>query len=199
MVDVIFPIVEGHGEVAAVPELLRRLAHERFQNYQLHVMSPFRIPKNKLVVAQDLRKVVDFGVRKLSAHGGIGAILVLLDADDDCPATLAPRLLQEIANVRKDLLSSVVVAKKEYECWFLASAMALRGRGMIKADAVPPPQPEAIRDAKGYLERECLIPGHKYSETVDQVALTAMIDFDEAMSCPSFRKLYRDMEQIFNV
>jgi uncharacterized protein DUF4276 len=193
VLDAIFPIVEGHGEVGAVPELLRRLSHERFQNYHLEVMRPFRLPRGKILCNQDLERAVEFGARKLDVNGGMGAIFVLLDADDDCPADLAPPLLKRVMRVRHGLLSTVVVAKREYESWFLASAVSLRGRSSVKIDAHPPPDPESIRDAKGRLERELLTPGSKYSETIDQVSLTAAMSFDEARACPSFDKLYRDM------
>jgi len=100
MLDTIFPIVEGHGEISAVPELLRRLAHEEFRNYQLEVMRPFRLPRGRILADAGLEKAVELGARKLAADGRTGAILVLLDADDDCPAVLAPALLQRITAVK---------------------------------------------------------------------------------------------------
>ena len=196
MLDTIFPIVEGHGEISAVPELLRRLAHEEFRNYQLEVMRPFRLPRGRILADAGLEKAVELGARKLAADGRTGAILVLLDADDDCPAVLAPALLQRITAVKPSLSSSVVIAKAEYESWFLASAVSLRGKNSVRADANPPSNPESIRDAKGHLERELFVRDAKYSETIDQVSLTASMDFVEARRCPSFEKLYRDMSRL---
>ena len=46
------------------------------------------------------------------------------------------------------------------------------------------------------MERELFIPGAKYSETVDQVSLTNGMSFDEARHCPSFDKLYREIEKL---
>ncbi len=43
MIKVIAPIVEGHGEVAAVPELLRRLAAEITPEVLPQVNPPIRI------------------------------------------------------------------------------------------------------------------------------------------------------------
>ena len=128
MLDAIFPIVEGHGGVFAVLALLRRLAHERFRNYQLNILTPFRLSRGKIVVDRELDRAVEFGARKLAAHGGAGAILVLFDADDDCQGTLGPLLLQRIAMTRPALLSAVVLAKREYESWFLASPHPARTR-----------------------------------------------------------------------
>jgi Domain of unknown function (DUF4276) len=191
MADIIFPIVEGHGEVSAVPELLRRLAFEEFGNYRLRVLRPFRLPRGKIVADHELEKAVEFAARKLTEEGGRGGIFILLDADDDRPATLGPALLRRAT--RHDFSSSVVVARSEYESWFLASANSLRGTNAVRPDASPPANPELIRGAKEYLERELLLPGTKYSETVDQVSLTAAMSFIEARMCPSFDKLYRDM------
>jgi len=196
MLNSIFPIVEGHGEVTAVPELLRRLAFNEFGNYQLRVLRPFRLPRGKMTADRNLEKAVELGARKLANEEGAGGIFVLLDADDDCPAELGPRLLARVAAVRPELLASVVVARAEYESWFLASAVALRGVNSVRADASPPDEPELIRDAKGFMERKLLLPGAKYSETVDQVSLTAAMSFIEARSCPSFDKLYRDMTRM---
>ena len=43
-----------------------------------------------------------------------------------------------------------------------------------------------------------MIPGAVYSPTVDQPVLTATFSFEEARrSCPSFDKLWRDLERLF--
>ena len=91
-----------------------------------------------------------------------------------------------------DIQHRVVIAKNEYEAWFLAAAHSLRGQRSIRQDAEPPPDAEAVRDAKGYLERNLMIDGAYYSETVDQPALTAIFSIDEARVTPSFDKLWRD-------
>ena len=187
----IFPIIEGHAEVRAVPILLRRLA-ELHQNYNLQVLSPFRVPKGQMVNTDQFERAIEYGARKLRQEGGKGGILVLLDADDDCPAELGPQLLARANQARGDIQHRVVIAKNEYEAWFLAAAHSLRGQRSIRQDAEPPPDAEAVRDAKGYLERNLMIDGAYYSETVDQPALTAIFSIDEARVTPSFDKLWRD-------
>ncbi len=79
-------IVEGHGEVQAVPVLLRRLASALDPTLPLQVEQPIRITKSKLLQARELERAVELAARKV---GGAGAILILLDGDDDCPAMLA--------------------------------------------------------------------------------------------------------------
>jgi len=50
------PIVEGHGEVGAVPELIRRLRNEA-QAYALDVNQPIRKRRPELVDESQLRRV----------------------------------------------------------------------------------------------------------------------------------------------
>jgi len=43
-----------------------------------------------------------------------------------------------------------------------------------------------------------MVPGATYSPTVDQPALTDRFSFEEARrACPSFDKLWRDLEGLF--
>ena len=62
---------------------------------------------------------------------------------------------------------------------------------------MPPPEPESIRDAKGWLSKYHL-GGRSYKETIDQAALTAVFDIDAARAAPSFDKLYRDMSWLLH-
>jgi hypothetical protein len=189
----IYPIVEGHGEVRAVPLLISRVAREICNKDYVEVLRPHRVPKGKMVAqgARALQDAVAFGKLKISQTGMPGAILVLLDADDDCPAELGPGLLDQIS--RPDVPIGVVVAQREYETWFLAGAQSLRGHRGVSVTAVPPVDPEGIRGAKQHFERHLLVPGAAYQETVDQPAFTAALGLAEARTAPSFDKLCRDL------
>ena len=94
-------IVEGYGEVAAVPVLLRRVLHEKLQRYDVGIEPPIRVPKNKLLKPDELERTVNLAARRTSATDGI---IVLVDADDDCPAELAPAMATRAA----EILSNVV-------------------------------------------------------------------------------------------
>jgi hypothetical protein len=189
----IYPIVEGHGEVHAVPVLFRRIAFEICRRYDVQVLRPHRVPRGRMVAqdAIELHHAVALGALKISQTGEPGVIFVLIDADDDCPAELGARLLREIS--RPNLATGVVVAKREYEAWFLAGAQSLRGHPNVSDTAVTPADPEAIRGAKQHLERHVLVRGAAYQETVDQPALTAVFGLEEARAAPSFDKLCRDL------
>jgi hypothetical protein len=181
---IIQPIVEGQGEVDAVPLLLRRLRDEA-QAWGLEVAKPHRRPRTLLVKKEFLQSAVQVAGLTPDCAG----ILIILDADDDCPKTLA-RVLGEWAQETAGGMPCVVVmANREYEAWFLSSIETLRGKAGILPEAVSHRDPESPRDAKGELEMR-MPHGTSYSPTIDQAALTAHLDLESAYrSCRSFRKL----------
>lgn len=177
------PIVEGQGEETAVPVLLRRLRDEA-QAWGLDVGKPLRRRRPQLVKKDSLQTAV-----RVAALRDCVGILVIFDADDDCPKELAPALEEWAREAAGGKACAVVMANREYEAWFLASIEALRGRAAILPDATSHPHPETPRDAKGQLERR-MPSGASYSPTVDQAPLTAHLDLESAYrQCRSFRKL----------
>jgi hypothetical protein len=183
-------IVEGHGEVSALPKLLHRLAQE-FPMVSLRTPKPpWRRPRGSLVAYNGIEQEVASN----SWVGPSGGILVVLDADDDCPAELAPVLLNRAQSVRSDVRVSVVLAKREFEAWFLASAQSLAGRFGFLADMEAPDDPEGVRGAKEWLSLH-RPEGRPYKETVDQAALTSAFDVRQARQrSPSFDKFCREFE-----
>ncbi len=177
------PIVEGQGEETAVPVLLRRLRDEA-QAWGLDVGKPLRRRRPQLVKKDSLQTAV-----RVAALRDCVGILIIFDADDDCPKELAPALEEWAREAAGGKACAVVMANREYEAWFLASIEALRGKAAILPDATSHPDPETPRDAKGQLERR-MPSGATYSPTVDQAPLTAHLDMESAYRhCRSFRKL----------
>jgi hypothetical protein len=127
--------------------------------------------------------------------GNNGAILLLVDADDDCPATLGPSLLRRARQARTNMPIAVVLANREYEAWFLASAASLRSREGLPPDLEAPPEPEKVRDAKGWLSRQ-MPQGRPYKETIHQLLFTRLFDLALARSADSFDKLCRDISAL---
>ncbi|RKG83140.1 DUF4276 family protein [Corallococcus terminator] len=187
-------IVEGAGEVLAAPILVRRLASFLAPEVRLDMLNPpHRLSRGKLVKEDELSRVIDLTARRV---GGDGCILVLLDADEDMPCVLGPRLLGWARKHRSDRAISVVVAQCEYEAWFLAAAESLRNHRGLPSDLRAPPHPERIRDAKGWLHKR--MPDG-YSPTIDQAALTKIFDLEAARRADSFDKLFRDMGALLGV
>lgn len=181
----IVPIVEGHGECEAVPVLLRRIAAAA--QHQVEIARPIRQPKGRLLKEPDLRRAI--GLASFQTQPGDG-ILVLLDADDDCPAEQAPRLLQWARTERADRRIAVVFAQREFEAWFLAASRSLVAAGKLPAGTSAPPDAQAIADAKGWLSQAM---GRRYSPTLDQPAFAAIFDLGTARACSSFDKLVREV------
>ncbi|OIP97751.1 hypothetical protein AUK40_02665 [Candidatus Wirthbacteria bacterium CG2_30_54_11] len=191
----ISPIVTGHGEIQALPLLIRRIALEVNSGYVPMVLKPQRISESTLILNYELEKAVENAANRLAGSGGI---VILLDCDtkDWCPAQKGPEFLKRAQQTRKDIPVSVILAKMEFESWFLASAESLRNKRNLNSDFVCPPNSEELRGAKEYLEKY-LAPGKAYSPTIDQPALAQVFDLQLARSrSNSFDKCYRD---IFNM
>lgn len=180
-----FVVVEGQGEEAAVPVLLRRLQAEQGVVVEL-VGRPWREPRSRMMKKEHLAPILQL------ARARAEAVLLVLDADDDCAVELA-RVARTIAEeVATGLRVVVVAAVREYEAWFLAGAHSLRGKRGLPMDLERPVAVEAIRDAKGWLSAR--MPS-RYSPTLDQPALTAAIDFAEVQRhSRSFKKLMKELE-----
>ena len=116
-----------------------------------------------------------------------------MDCDDDDPKILGPELLARAKKVRPDRFVSVVLAKREFESWFLAAAESLRGHRGLPKDLQAPLDPESIRGAKEWLATR-FEPRRRYVETVDQPALAKLFDLLQARRAPSFDKLFRDVQ-----
>jgi hypothetical protein len=184
-------VVEGHGEVESVPILIRRVGERCDPPVYPRVERPIRLPASKLRRPDELRRAVQLAAARA---GEGGSVLVLMDADDDCPAELAPALLEAVGP-RADVKVGLVLAKREYEAWFLAGLASLRGYRGVKEDVEPPEDPEAIRGAKEWL-RARMREGATYSPSLDQPALTNRLDLELARRADSFDKCVREIRRL---
>lgn len=185
-------VVEGHGEVEAVPVLLRRIAAKYRPEAQIHVPSPLRIHKDRLLKTGELERAILLASKKTGRNG---AILVVLDADGRCPKEISSEILSRIPAAVGHLPAAVVIAKQEFEAWFIAAAESLRGRRGLSDQLAPPDDPETIRGAKEWLARHRNPPS--YAPTVDQPALASIFDIELARRrSPSFDKFCRETERL---
>lgn len=187
------PIVEGHGEVEAVPVLLRRLLNDA-GIYSVTVAQSFRRKQSQLRTEEGLRTAIELARLDQECTG----IIVIFEDEDDCPKTLGPRLSGWAKAAANPLPCIVALPHREYEAWFLAAIRSLRGKRGIRPDALLQEEPESIRAAKGALER-LMIPNSNYLETSDQAALSALFDFKEAYrNSRSFRHLVKALCELVN-
>jgi Domain of unknown function (DUF4276) len=178
------PIVEGYGEVEAIRVLLRRL-RDTSGAFPMEFLYPVRKPRAEFIQEGSLRGII----RQTLALRSPDGILVVFDADDDCPRELAGRVQAWASEEAGEIPCAVVMANREFEAWFLASLSSLRGRRGIRHDAWSYPNPESVRGAKERLTG-AMRPGKKYSATQDQASLTEGLDLAAAYrACRSFRRL----------
>lgn len=195
---VLVPIVEGDGEVGAVPILLRDIC-SRLGAPQWQVATP----KNahgceNLIKAGGLERFVKLSWRQRDC----GGVLVLLDSDGrHCPMALAKNLGARVRQMGAQRSVSIVVAHHEYEAWFLASLDAMVGRQFgghhgLRTGVSAPLDCESVRNPKRWLNRN--FPRDRiYKETSDQPAMTTLIDHDTALArSRSFRRLYSAVEKL---
>lgn len=188
---IIATVVEGHGEVQALPVLLRRLAARR--GTAIEVPPPFRLPRGRFVDGEHLARAVSVVARRVPP-GQPGGVLLVADADDDCVVELAARLepvcLASAGGRRVELAFAV----REYEAWFLAGDAGLATHRDVEADADEDRDYEHVRDAKGVLEGRMRV---RYAETRHQPAFTALFDLDQAASSSrSFRHLVGALDRL---
>jgi hypothetical protein len=192
----IAPIVEGHGEVESVRKLIERTLGTIAQQCVPLVLQPIRVAKSKVVQdVRELMRAVDLAALKLSSvSADRRTVLLLLDADEDAACVLGPRLLAAMQSERAHLDVACVIAVVEYETWLIAGAATLGSYLVTGFETAIPLDPEAQRAGKGWVER--FIAGPKYSETVDQVRLTATFSIPMARDrSRSFDKFCRELEK----
>jgi hypothetical protein len=178
-------LVEGQGDKAAVPILLRRLQQE-CGAFGVSFGHPIRRYRSELVNESTLRQAARMALRR---EEGCAGILLIFDGDTDCPRELAPRIQDWARAEAGPIPCEVVITYREYEAWFLGSLESLRGRCGIRGDALSHPNPESMRGAKARLTA-AMEGSRSYSETKDQPALTAIFDLAAAYrSCRSFRRM----------
>jgi hypothetical protein len=177
------PIVEGDGDVQAVPVLLRRFVNH-YQWWHWSIGRPIKTGS-----LAKLKQTLPSYLRLALKQQDCGAILILLDLDDGCPATEAHALAANVRIVNSLVPVAIVFAHREYETWFLASIETIVGHRDVPSVLTYPGPVEAPRGAKERL-REYLPPGRGYKETTDQAKFTHLIDLNLARErSRSFRRL----------
>jgi len=190
------PIVEGHGEYAAIRILVDRIWRELLGGEVTRVLKPIRWPRSKLIKESELARAVKLATLKLrdefETTGG-ALVLILLDANSDPPCLKGPELLTYAQRARPDIDIACVMANVEYGTWFVAAANSLDDYLRISPNETIPDAPELARCGKSWIQRHFL---GSYSETLDQPRMTAKMDLGLCRThSPSFDKLCRELER----
>ena len=177
----IVPIVEGPGDKEAAPVLLRRVLYERSGRFDVAVLRAKSANGKSNLIA----RLEDF-LAYARTTAGCAAILVLLDADEDCPKELGHKLARRVEAVDLGVPAAVVCANRKYENWFLTSDPSFHG------------DVETYGDAKGWLTRG-MPRGLAYKETSDQPKLSASMNLETAFDASrSFRRLCDALSELAN-
>src|SRR5262245_42823751 len=186
-------IVEGQGEENAVLRLMTRIWYELGGDY-LEPLTPWREKQGTLLKKEGLQPVIEAAWTQLCYRASPDAnklLLLLLDSEKECPATLAPRLLEWAREARSDADIACVLAHPMFETWFAACASSLAGHNDLPADLTTLPDPEGQGLGKGWLKK--LLP-RKYVEPVDQPRFVSKMDLAMCRAnSPSFDKLCREL------
>jgi hypothetical protein len=149
---VVAPIVEGHGDFHAVPVLLRNMAPD------LQVARPVRGARSRLVDEAHLVRAGQIAAANIFDRG---AVLLIIDADEDCAAQLGPQLRSWLERSLPDRVCRVAVAVREFEAWIVG--------GRQEYGVVDP-------DRAGRLKQRIEERLGAYKETVDQPKQIAAAD-----------------------
>lgn len=185
----IIPIVEGPGDIEAVPALLTRILQDE-GHWQWYIGRA-----HKAHNLDTLKNGLEYFLRNAAKQKNCAAILILLDLDDGCPKEEAEKLAKEIKALNLAQPVAIVFAYREYEAWFLASLPTIAGHHNLPSDVVYQGDPESKRDAKGWLKQRMV--GRRYNPTTHQKKFTSLIDLELAYeNSRSFQRLYHAIEQL---
>lgn len=178
-------IIEGHGEVEAVPVLIRKVLHHHNYFDAVEILPHRR--KGMPNALPDFEKNFKMALEEADA------ILLLLDFDCkecDCVVQSSAYFYQQAKRLRADMPFKVAFLVKEFETLFLANPEATRKvLPKIPADLPFPIEPESVRGAKEWLSK-AMPSGIAYKETVHQVKIVSQLDLDHLHEhSPSYRHL----------
>jgi hypothetical protein len=193
----IVPLVEGDGDVTAVPLLLRDVLAS-LQRWDFEIARPRNAHgRGNLTKQNGIERFVQLCLKE----PGRDAVFILIDADADCAATTSGDLANRVRAIGVIVPVVIVLAKCEYEAWLVASIQSIAGKQLggrpgIIAEATPPDQPEAVLNPKAWLS-ERMPRGRAYKETEDQAPMTSSLDLQVVLnSCRSFRRLRNGVQQL---
>lgn len=170
-------LVEGHGEVGAVDNLVSRLSIE----------TGFPHPWAPAIRWKNLHQQQGFekGANFIRTKRDVEALLILRDEDDACPKERGPAMAAWLKGLELPFPSALVLLHPEYEVLFLPCLDRIAGKPLGKGAAARPGlRPgsrwegswESRRGIKEWLTAH-FPPNRSYKPTVDQLDLTRLLDF----------------------
>ena len=189
-------LVEGPGDVAAVPVLLRMLLQQATL-FEWQPGDPMKV--NGLAHLRKRLPSFAEALRIKMHEGKCHGVLVLLDLEDGCPRDEARALAAEFAAYGLPYPVSIVFAHREYEEWLVASLPTIAPRTFLLANELVRDYPaESKRGVKEWLTSK-MPRGAIYKETTHQEEFTRSLDATLAAQCRSFRRLVHALSELTNL
>ena len=192
----LYALVEGHGEVASVQNLLVRISQSQkcFQPWG----DPLRWQNLHQWEPQSGRGGVLKGVNFIRSKQDVGGLLILRDEDDMCPRDLAPEMATRLRDLGLPFPVAYVLLHPEYEVLFLPCLEEMTGTfpdgrpGLVTGVTWDGDSWEARRGIKEWLSKH-FPRGRGYKPTMDQAIMTSKIDLDvlRRSDVPCFGSLER--------
>ena len=188
-------LVEGPGDVAAVPVLLRMVLQQA-NLFDWQPGDPMKV--NGLTALRkrlpSFAEALRIKMNDNKCHG----VLVLLDLEDGCPRAEAATLAAEFATYGLPYPISIVFAHREYEEWLVASLPTIAPcTSLLKDDLVRDYAIENKRGVKEWLTSK-MPHGSIYKETTHQEEFTRNLDITLAQQCRSFQRLLHAVAELTN-
>ncbi|MBN2493621.1 MAG: DUF4276 family protein [Deltaproteobacteria bacterium] len=176
-----FLVVEGHGDVEAVHNLISRIWKDLALPH-LPWARPLRW--RGLHECERLSRAAEVIRRKPDAS----AMLVIRDEDDRCPKEIVHVEADALRRLNLPFPAATVLMHREFEVLFLPCVRLMAGRSIVDASGVKRPglvagsvfdgDPENVRGVKEWLS-ERFPPNRSYRPSTDQLPLTRMVDLAE--------------------
>lgn len=201
------PLVEGETEEACVPQLLERIWGDLLHGWDkepLVVLPPEIVARSSILkathplLAEVLERHVRFVRRRCqSPDRDRTCVLLLLDAEEDCPKELNELLLKRIRLLRSDLDVAVVLAKRQLENWFKAAASSLAGHCHLPSDLTTPADPEhGSGDTWLATQMQKVGSNNRYEKRFHAPILVREMNLCDALAnSRSFRKLHHELQK----
>lgn len=173
-------VVEGRGDLYALPVLLRRWLQRR-GDWRDVIGKP--VPCHGRDKALAPSGVEGYVATAASRPGCIG-VVVVLDAETDPACRLGPNLRARAMGITSKRVA-VCLAENKYEAWLIASAETLSIEGLVYDPA---------RDPESLLRAALPV---KYVKPTWQPRLSERVDFNVACSrSPSFARMLAKFDEL---
>ena len=196
-----YVLVEGHGEVEAVQNLVTRISRdcECFHPWS----NPLRWPNLHQWESIAGRGGILKGINFIRSKHDVGGLLILRDEDDACPKDMAPAMAARLGEMMLPFPVAYVLLHPEYEVLFLPCLEQMTGKfpdgraGLVDGTVWDGATWEARRGVKEWLGKH-FPPGRSYKPTMDQAIMTRKIDIEVLRNSdvPCFGSLERGIHML---